>query len=998
MKRSLRLSLSKTPQPILLLRGIILVSLLAAPQLSSWLGCVGSPVLASGKAGPSLVSPAEHFGHIVGADRKLVRWDGLVEYLRRVADASPRVNLREIGPTTHGRPFILLEISSESNLANLELYKRLQRRLYFQDHRPGQDPDSVDTADERQELFERHKAVVLITCSIHATEVGAAQMSLELVHQLATSESPRILKILDNVIFLLVPSLNPDGQAMIVDWYNAHLGTPQEGGPLPWLYHPYVGHDNNRDMYMYTQKETEWIGQILYRDWFPSIWLDEHQMGATGPRIFVMPATDPINVNVHPLIYRLNGVYGQAQAAALEAAGKTGIIYDFTYTNFWEGAMAWTGWWHNQVGMLTEVASVRIATPTEQRMAKIGEAPPGPAPDFRQALRQIMARPDEPLPPPRDVTPRTTYPRPWLGGKWTLRDIVEYERIATLGLLESAADTRRQLLEQIYEVNRSTIAEFMKGQTPPSEPDEARGYPPLPAGVPPHRAETGRVFPGSSGASGTPYAVIVPTSQTDPPTALKMLQILERAGVGVERATAAFTAAGKTYPAGTHVIRLAQVFGRYAKDMLEAQTYPEVRAAPSLPPQPPYDVTAWSLGLMMGVESTFINEPFEASLELKAASGLAGQVSGRGNTYLIDAALNDAFPAANRLLGERARLRRSLVSFEASGTAGRLPAGSRIIEGVSRQRMDSLASELGLPMQAVARAPAVPMMEIDQPRIALFQPWGSNMDEGWTRWLLERYGFDYTTLHPQDLRAAGAGATPGSSRDASRFDLPAELRAEWPPHVGARAPREVERRPLAERFDVLVFTHQEGEEIVKGDDLPSIPPAYRGGIGEEGLAAVREFLQSGGRVVALGDATDLFTRRWPIPVRNVAFGLKAEELLIPGSIVRIQTDPTHPLAWGMPETSHGYFIRSPAFALTEGFRNQTVSVAVRYPNHDLRASGWTRGEEHIAGRAAAIQVDFPTVRGTGSGGRLILLGLRPQHRAQTHATFKLLFNALLVGR
>jgi hypothetical protein len=510
----------------------------------------------------------------------------LVEYLRRVADASPRVNLREIGPSTHGRPFVLLEISSESNLAHLDFYKRLQRRLYFQDHQPGQGPDSAHTAEERREIFERHKAVVLITCSIHATEVGAAQMSLELeffrtvpvgkkavvanphesageyveeepakklesvethrslsvlVHQLATSDDPRILKILDGVIFLLVPALNPNGQA----------------------------------------------------------------------------------------------------SAALETAGKSGIIYDFTYTNFWEGAMAWTGWWHNQVGMLTEVASVRIATPTEQRLAKLGEAPAGPAPDFRQVQRQMMARPDEPLPPPRDVTPRTNYPRPWLGGKWTLRDIVEYEKIATLGLLESAADTRRQLLEQIYEVNRTTIAEFLKGQKRREEPDELRGYPPLPAGVAPERAETGRVIPGASGAAGTPYAVVVPLKQHDPLTATKMLQLLERGGVRIERATSEFEAGGKTYAAGTHVIRLAQVFGRYAKDMLEAQTYPEVRAAPSLPPQPPYDVTAWSLGMMMGVETAFIDEPFEASLELvKGVNPPPGRVVGRGNTFIIDGALS----------------------------------------------------------------------------------------------------------------------------------------------------------------------------------------------------------------------------------------------------------------------------------------------------------------------------------------------------------------------
>ncbi len=217
--------------------------------------------------------------------------------------------------------------------------------------------------------------MLLITCSIHATEIGASQMSVELVHRLATDDSPEVKKILDNVIFLLVPSLNPDGQIMVTDWFNKNVGTPYEPSPIPYLYHPYTGHDNNRDMYMFTQNESQYTAELLWHDWFPTVWLDEHQMGSNAARIFTMPATDPINANVHPLIYRWNGILGQSQAAALEAAGKNGIIYNSTYTNFWEGAMAWSGWWHNEVGLLTEVASVRVAAPTDQQMARPWPAP-----------------------------------------------------------------------------------------------------------------------------------------------------------------------------------------------------------------------------------------------------------------------------------------------------------------------------------------------------------------------------------------------------------------------------------------------------------------------------------------------------------------------------------------------------------------------------------------------------------------------------------------------
>ncbi len=922
-------------------------------------------------------SPAQQFGHVMGADRKLVGWSGIVDYLRMVDQRSDRVNLHEVGKTTQGRPYILLEISSPETIANLDRYKALQRRLYFQDAKPGQDPDSIYTAAQRRELLDQQKAVVLVSTNIHATEIGAAQMSLELVHELATSHDPAITKILENVIFLLVPSQNPDGEAMVTDWYTHYVGTEYEGSVPPWLYHHYVGHDDNRDLYMLTQAESRSVVQVLYQDWFPSVWLDEHQMGSTGPRIFTMPATDPINLNVDPVIYRWNGILGQAQAAALENAGKVGIIYDYTYTNFWPGAMAWTGWWHNQVGMLTEVASVRIASPTDQRLARLGETPAG-APQGFGGFGQD--RSGDTLPAPRDVQPRTTYPRPWLGGRWALRDIVEYELIATKALLTAAADNRRELIQQIYDANHATIAQYLKGQ----RAARRAGYPALPDRLAAEQPATGRIMEGSFGAGGSPYAIIVPADQDDPATVTKLLQTLAAEGVIVERATAAFTAGGKPYPAGTYVIRLAQVFGRYAKDMLEAQTYPEVRLAPGAPAQPPYDVTAWSLGMQMGVETRFVDAPFAASLDVLPRVPLPpGRIVGSGGAYLIDGAYNDGFTAVNRLWSAGAQVRRAAEPFAAAGR--RLPAGTWIVQGAGRDRVQQAATDLGLTVYA-AGAPGIRTVGVTKPRIALYQPWGSNMDEGWTRWVLEQYGFDYTTLHPQDIRAAN-GDVPDSV-----VAIPDSVRALWPPHVAARAPRSVVRSPLARRFDVLLFADQDADGILTDSRAPSLPPFYRMALGADGLEAVRDFVRGGGSVVALGSAGDLFIENWPIPVKDVSEGLSPDQLLIPGSIVRVQTDPTHPLAWGMPDTTYGYFIRSPFYSLTEGFSSQTVTVPVRFPNADLRASGWVRGEQYVDGRAAAVEVDF------AGGGRLILIGLRPQHRAQTHATFKLLFNALVRGR
>ena len=309
-------------------------------------------------------TPEQYFGFKIGTDKKLARWDKIVSYFQLVSSQSDRVKFRNLGPTTNGNPFLLLEISSSNNLRNIDKIKTLERKLYCQGGAP--------TDSEREEILRDGKAVVFITNAIHSTEIGATQMVIELVHRLATDDSAATKKILDNVVLLLVPCLNPDGQIMVTDWYDKTVGTPAEASPLPELYHHYTGHDNNRDMYLFSQKESQMAARVLWHEWFPSIWFDEHQQGTSGARIFTMPATDPINPNVDPLIYRLNGMFGQSQAAALEAEGKTGIIFNSTYTNFWQGAMAWAGWWHNQVGLLTEVASARIATPTMQQMATPG--------------------------------------------------------------------------------------------------------------------------------------------------------------------------------------------------------------------------------------------------------------------------------------------------------------------------------------------------------------------------------------------------------------------------------------------------------------------------------------------------------------------------------------------------------------------------------------------------------------------------------------------------
>lgn len=843
--------------------------------------------------------PEQYFGFRIGSDRKLVRWDKIVEYLQKVAAESDRIHVRNLGPTTLNNNFIMLEISSAENLRNLGRYKQLERKLYFQGGAP--------TPAERDEIFRSGKAVVLVTTNIHSTEIGASQMVLELVYRLATEDSPAVRQILDNVILLLIPSANPDGQIMVTDWYNKHAGTPYEASPLPYLYHHYTGHDNNRDMYLFSQKESQMTAKVLWHEWFPSIWLDEHQQGMTGARIFTMPATDPINPNVDPLIYRLNGFFGQSQAAALEAEGKTGIIFNSTYTNYWQGAMAWSGWWHNQVGLLTEVASVRIATPITQQMASTSQAgaPPTSAAAER---RRLLENPDALLPPPRDITPRVDYPRPWMGGKWTLRDIVDYELIATFALLETAAGRRETLLRQIYEINRGTI-------------------------------EAGRS--GSIGNGEKAFAAMIPTAgQHDPNEAIELVDKLLLGGVEVYRATREFQQDEKSYAAGTLVVPFTQVFARYAKDLLERQTYPEVRRSPNALPEAPYDISAWSLGMQFGVKTEFARTPLPSDLALVRVAStprytLVAANSGGSWRFPYNGALSAL--VVNRLLQAGAK-----VSFTKPE-----PGGVPYVIATAAPEVWTRAVE-GFDVQpAAGPRPAALATAIHRPRVGIYQSFDPSMDEGWTRFVLDRYGWEYTVLHNNDVKAGD----------------------------------------LRQKFDAIILPDQRTPAILNGNDFKTIVPEYRGGLGEEGWSALHRFAIEGGTLVALGEATNLLVERLPIGVKDLKRTASREQHFAPGTVVNLQVDTAHPIGRGVAPGANGFYINSPFFQLTEGFASHKVSVAARYPNTQINASGWLRGEDLMYGRAAVVTVEM-------NPGKLVLFGLRPQHRAQTHATLPMLFNAL----
>ena len=836
-----------------------------------------------------LPTPEQFAGFPMGADGKLVRWDKIVDYMHLAEKASPRIRLEEPGKTTNGHPYLVMTITSPETQKDIRKYQANQKRLAYPRGLEGTEADS---------LIASQKAVLLITLNIHSTEIGSTQMSLDLIHRLATEDSPLVKKILDNVIFLLVPSANPDGQIVVTDWFNKNAGTPFERSPLPELYHKYTGHDNNRDAFQNTQKESRLLNKLTYRDWLPAVVLDEHQMGNSGPRIFVPPFKNPINPNVDPVIWQLNGMLGYSMGTALHNKGYTGIINDAMYTSWWQGGFVMQVWWHNMVGLLTEVASVNVAAPVEQERAVAGRAAAGPEPTFEQMRDRDPRRP---VPAPRDVTPTNTYPRPWMGGRWTLRNIVDYELTATWALLEAVADNRQMLNRNFYEMNRRGI---------------------------------------QAGEKEAPYAFVIPARQHDPSAATKLLSIFDELGVEVHRATEAFQAGGKTYPEGSHVILMAQPFRAFAKDMLERQTYPAQRTGgPTGPVERPYDVTGWTLPLQMGVETVEVKQKFESRLATASpVQAPAGKMeAGTGNVvaYSINHANNNSFIAVNRLLKSGATVRWA--------ADGGIVANSR--ENLSAP-MKEFSEKLGLDVQALAALPAS-SRRLRAVRTGLYMPYTANMDEGWTRWLLEQYEFPYTTVRNKDLQDAD----------------------------------------LKSKFDVIILADQSKDSILKGATNEWVRPEYRGGISAEGVKALREFVRAGGTLITLGSASLVPVEEFPLPLKNVLQGLTPAQFSCPGSILKIFVDPTHPIAFGMKDQASAVFYNDVAFEAAPALGDAVVKTIARYPAGELLESGWIGGAEYLHNRIAAAEV-------TLGKGRVVLLGFSPQNRAQPHGTFKLLFNAI----
>ncbi len=927
-------------------RSALLVSVLA---LASW--------QASGQTQPSITTPKEQFGFNLGDDYQLTNYTQLSDYWHKLASESDRMKLVDIGKTAEGRPQYMAIVTSPENLKMLDRYKEISRKLALAEGL---------TDEEAHALAREGKAVVWIDGGLHASEVECAQALTEMVYQMVSRSDPESMRFLNDVIVLFVQD-NPDGQELVANWYMRNPDPAKRSTEgVPRLWQKYIGHDNNRDFFMCNMPESTNINRVLYLEWFPQIMYNHHQTGPPGAVIFMPPFRDPFNYHFDPLIMMELDQVGSAMHSRMEAENKpgAGMRSAATYSTWYNGGLRTTTYFHNMIGLLTEI----IGNPTPI--------------DIPLVPATQLARGDLPFP----IAPQ----------KWHLRQSIEYSLTANRAVLDFASRYRETLLYNIYRMGSNSIQRGNQDSwtiTPHRiEALEAKAaeLKTTPAPVSPMAAGFGgtRTVPAKlyqtvlhDPGMRDPRGYIIPVEQPDLPTTIRFLNALLKNGVVVERATAKFEVAGKAYSAGSYVVKCAQAFRPHVLDMFEPQDHPNDFRYPGGPPVPPYDATGYTLAFQMGVKFDRILEPFEGPFE--RVSGLLdpppGSITGaaRPAGYIISHRVNNSFIVINRLLKQKSEvywLKNSATEVEGNdlGTGAIwIPASAS-----ARSVLERSAKELGVNVYAVSHRPAGSMIKLKQVRIGLFDQYGGLMPSGWTRWIFEQFEFPFQVVYPQELDAG----------------------------------------ELAKKFDVLVFTDGAvrapggltrfgagGEAFFGRQPKPDdIPVEYRAWLGhvtpEKTIPRIREFVAGGGAVVAIGSSTSL-SGYLGLPVtsalvQHAADGkeepLPHEKFYIPGSLLTVSVNNKNPLAYGMPDKVDVFFDNSPVFRFKPEATLQGAAPVAWFANGKPLHSGWAWGQQYLDGGIAVADTSIGT-------GKVFLLGPEVAFRGQPQATFKFIFNGIYYG-
>jgi hypothetical protein len=854
-------------------------------------GAVTGPGHAQGPAAAVLVAPEKFFGFQMGADRKLANWDKLHEYYQLLAKSSNKLKLVELGKSSEGRPYLALFISSPANLAKLDHYKQLNARLA--------DPRGLNES-EAKALVAEAKAVVIQSFALHSSEVAASQAAAEYVYDSLTRTDEEATRVLDQVISIVMPSINPDGTQMIADWYMKYVGTEHEAAGLPWLYQKYAGHDNNRDGFALNLPESQHLGRLMYREWVPQAYVDHHQMGSGNARLYIPPYAEPIRPDADPLVWREMAWWGAHMGNRLEAAGKTGVIGSAIYSGWGHMGFHWITPFHNIAGMLTESASARLATPMFMHPDQLRGGPRG-LPEYESQI---------------------SMPSLWLGGWWRVRDIVEQQKIAAWATVDLAARNRETVLWNMY----------LKGTR-----------------------QTER------GASGAVKAYAIAAAQHDPLTVKKLVNMLLNSGVEVQQSKEQFFADGRVYGPGSFVVSMAQPKQGLVRWMLGRTFYPDNSYTRDREGNPirPYDMSTDTFGEFMGVRADPVGEKITTDLvKLTAHVPLVGAVAANAaGAYRLSAKLNDSYRAVHLLLEKGVPVRRV-------ARADGFTPGDFIVSGGSNQVLGDIARQTGVDFTTASGVPQG-AYEIRKPRVAMYQRYGGgNMDEGWTRLMFEQFHVPFKSILDAEVKAGGL---------EGKYDV-------------IVLPADSMQGMTGERPTAAAAPGGGGGFTPPPDNTPA---EYRSGLGAEGVKALQAFVQKGGTLVTFGEAGDLPIQRFGLPLRNIVAGLPSKAFWSPGSTLRVRFDITNPIAFGMPAEGVVMFMTGgQVYEVTSTTNSQDVEIFSTYVDRDILQSGWLLGEQVIAKKAAAVTVKH-------GAGKVVLFGFRPQHRDQTHGTFKLVFNALL---
>ncbi len=840
---------------------------------------------------PTLTSPEEFFGFKMGSARKIARWENIVEYFYLLQKQSQKIRVNNMGPSTEGLPFLEVIISSSKNLVNLENLRQTNLKI--------SDPRNL-TENEIKKHLMKGKAIICQSMSLHASEIGGTQMTPELAYELLNGEDEDTLRILENVIFVMVPCFNPDGLNMIVDWYNSTLGTEYEGVMMPWLYHKYAGHDNNRDAFQTNLQESKYVAEILFTKWIPQAYVDHHHMGSYGARFYIPPYCEPFRPLADPLVYREHAWYGAHQAYMLEEKGKSGVI---------GGGMPFPAWghfgWHritnhhNISGMLTESASAKLATPLYIH------------PD--QLVGGHYSFPD--------YEAQVNFPNPWKGGWWTLREIVEQQKICAWATLDIAAKNKDMVLKNAYLKAKRQI---------------------------------------ECGEASKTKAYIIPHSQHDPITANELVEKLLIQGIEIHVSSQNFIADSVYYQKGSYIIFLNQPKFGLIKSLLGQTFYPDnawTRDQDGTP-RKPKDKGTDTMNEFMGVRI----DPIESLLEVEMTK-IAKPIWPVGHLendseigFALNPKLNNSFLAVNKLINEGAQISRSKETLECGNKS--LPQGAFLIKNVDQEKMKQIAEKTHVAIYPLSEYPKS-VIPITKTRIGLFQRYyGGNADEGWTRLILEQFGFQYSKVMTKDI----------------------------------------EEGKLGDKYDVIIIpddseamiTGEKLEEYAKarGRPLPKFPLEYQSKMGKEGKKNIIEFVKSGGKLVCLNNSCEFAINTFNLQVKNTLKSLSHKEFFCPGSTLHTKIENKHKYGYGMPTEALIFHWDSLAFDILPSGDNDKYNVIVSYGKRDLLESGWLVGEEHLRNKPAMIQTKMEK-------GEIVLFGFRPQHRGQTHGTYKLFFNCLL---